>query len=65
MPVQPRHQDPAEREVAVELGRGVLGQLEQGAQLTPGPGVRLDAHVGHLGRPLSGHQNSFTRMARV
>ena len=41
----PGDQHPAGVQVRVELGRGVLGELEQPAQLLPGTGVRLDADI--------------------
>jgi hypothetical protein len=46
-------QDAAGVDVGVELGGGILGQLEQRAQLVPGSAVGLDADV-------VGHQGSFS-----
>jgi hypothetical protein len=50
------HQDAAGVDVRVELGSGILGQLEQRAQAVPWPAVGLDADV--VGRT-GGHRVSF------
>jgi hypothetical protein len=55
LPVPLGHNDPAEVQVRVQRGGGVLGQLEQRPELVPGAGVDLEPDVVVGQRRLVGH----------